>query len=112
MLTILVESIAFNSLATFDQDRLEFRNLLLRLALSNASPVSKAVLQSALALSSLHRYGVQEEATQHKISALQTLGASSKHSIDGPEGIQHLAAGMILAHFEVRGTPPNSEFMC
>jgi hypothetical protein len=73
----------------------------MRLALSDSSPSSAAVLRSALALSSLHRHGLQSDAFRLKAHALRTLITSGKDCIEGPRIIQHIAAGMILCHFEV-----------
>ncbi|KAH8705764.1 fungal-specific transcription factor domain-containing protein [Talaromyces proteolyticus] len=95
------QSVAFNSLAAFGQDRQELRDILLRLALSNCSSASNAVLQATLAYSSLHRYGLKMEAAQLKLRAIQELESASQNGIDVVEGIQHMAAGMILCYFEI-----------
>lgn len=88
-------------LAIFDPDKTELLSLLLRLALSDNSLPSVAVLQSTLALSSLHRFGLQPNAFQLKARALRTMIKSDMHGLERLRIIQHTAAGMILCHFEV-----------
>lgn len=73
----------------------------MRLALSDSSPSSMAVLQSALALSSLHRNGLQADVYQFKARALRTLITSCIADVKGPPIVQHIAASMILCHLEV-----------
>lgn len=79
--------------------------LLLRLALSDSSPSSAAVLQSALALSSFHRHGLQASVFRFKAHALRTLIISGKHCIESSTIVQHIAASMILCHLEMLGMP-------
>jgi Fungal specific transcription factor domain len=92
---------ASSTLAIFEPDKSEFMGLLVRLALSDSSPSSTAVLQSALALSSLHQHGVQGNVFRLKARALRALVISSNHGIEGPTVAQHIAASMILCHLEV-----------
>jgi len=73
----------------------------MRVALSK-SGASAAVLQSLLALSSLHRHGLQSHAARLKLSALSVLGASAKAGVDTYEVISHVATLMLLCCFEVR----------
>lgn len=79
----------------------------MRAARSNNSSSATAVLQSLLALSSLHRYGVQSQAMRLKISSLKALAAASvsKNSLDLEQVTQHVAAGMLLCSFEVSVQP-------
>ncbi|KAK9327061.1 hypothetical protein V1520DRAFT_284147 [Lipomyces starkeyi] len=92
---------ASSTLAIFESDKNEFLGLLLRLALSDSSPSSVAVLQSALALSSFHRHGLQASVFRFKARSLRTLIIASKHCIESPTVFQHIAASMILCHLEV-----------
>ncbi|KAH7230560.1 fungal-specific transcription factor domain-containing protein [Fusarium redolens] len=96
---------ASSALAIFESDKSEFLSLLLRLALSDSSPSSVAVLQSALALSSFHRHGLQASVFRFKARALRTLIISSKHCVEIPTVFQHIAANMILCHLEMLGIP-------
>ena len=96
-----VESRASFSLTTVGIDPLKLRSLLLRLAFTSDAPASAAVLQSLLAVASLHRYGHQPRAAEYKLSAIRLLNESSKRGLGAKETIQHGAAGMLLASFEV-----------
>jgi hypothetical protein len=71
------------------------------LALVDSSPSSTAVRQALLGLSSLHRYGVQAQAFEFKISAIKSLKAASHTNIGAAEALQHIAAGMLLCSFEI-----------
>jgi len=77
-------------------------NVLIRMALPSNTPSAAAVFRALLALSSLHRYGLQSQAADLKISAIAALAAASKSNIGPKEAIQHVAAGMLLCSFEVR----------
>lgn len=92
---------ASSTLAIFDPDKNEFLSLLVRLALSDSSTSSMAVLQSALALSAFHRYGLQADVFRFKARALRALVISSNHCIEKPTVAQHIAASMIMCHLEV-----------
>ncbi|KFY37219.1 hypothetical protein V494_04856 [Pseudogymnoascus sp. VKM F-4513 (FW-928)] len=96
---------ASSTLAIFEPDKNEFLGLLVRLALLDSSPSSTAVLQSALALSSFHRHGLQADVFQFKEHSLRTLIISCNHSLEGPTVVQHIAACMILCHLELLGMP-------
>ena len=79
------------------------------MALSDGSPTTKAVVESILALSSLHRFGPQAVASNHKLSALQTLASSLSMGIDSQRSLQHIVAGMLLCVFEVILKPQRKE---
>ncbi|KAI1196831.1 fungal-specific transcription factor domain-containing protein [Nemania serpens] len=96
------QSIAFSTLATFSSDLPGLRDTLVRMALTNHTIPSRAVLHAILALSSLHRDGLQLQATRHKTVAVGALGASAKTGIQTTaEAAQHLAANMLLCSFEI-----------
>ncbi|KFY12546.1 hypothetical protein V492_03819 [Pseudogymnoascus sp. VKM F-4246] len=95
------EMVVSNTLPMLDTDRSRIRRLLLQMAVSDDSPSSKAVLLSILALSSLHRDGQQEHAAQLKQSAIQALLASPEKHLSPEAGIKHIAAGILLASFEM-----------
>jgi hypothetical protein len=90
-----------STLSIFEPDKNEFLSLLVRLALSNSSQSSVAVLQSVLALSLFQRHGLQADVFRFKERALRTLIASCSHGIETPTIVQHIAARMILCHLEV-----------
>ncbi|VUC37314.1 unnamed protein product [Clonostachys rosea] len=89
------------TLGIFHQDFEGFRDVILRLAFSDDTPASKAVLQSLLTVSAIQRYGPSLQVDDLKLSALRALNSSSKHGIDGLAGIQQAAAQMLLCSFEV-----------
>ncbi|KAA8642705.1 uncharacterized protein ATNIH1004_009457 [Aspergillus tanneri] len=91
------QCIASRSLTTFGHDPTDVGNVLMRMTLANSSPSAAAVLRSMLALSSLHRDGLQPQAAELKISALRALAAASKNNISVTEAAQHVAAGMLLS---------------
>ncbi|RAO73970.1 uncharacterized protein BHQ10_009982 [Talaromyces amestolkiae] len=94
-----------STLAIFEPDKHEIVSLLVRLALSDSSPSSIAVLQSALALSSFHRHGLQAGVFRFRARALRTLITSCTPGIEVPTVVQHIAASMILCHLEMLGMP-------
>ncbi|KAI3395564.1 hypothetical protein diail_1075, partial [Diaporthe ilicicola] len=60
-----------------------------------------ALLYALLAFSSLHRYGVNEQAAQLKIQALRSLSASvADEPLVSEKAAQHVAASMLLGAFE------------
>jgi hypothetical protein len=75
----------------------------MRVALTSGTTSTKAVFQSLLALSSLHRYGIQSQAFEYKMSSIGALATASKSKscFSSTEVIQHVAAGMLLCSFEV-----------
>jgi hypothetical protein len=89
------------TLAIFEPDKIEILGLLMRLALSDNSPASMAVLQSALALSSFHRNGLKADVYRLKARALRILITSCIPCIEDLMVVQHIAASMILCHLEV-----------
>ncbi|OQE03170.1 hypothetical protein PENSOL_c001G05336 [Penicillium solitum] len=95
------QSTASCSLTTFGHDPTNVGNILIRMALVNNSPSTAAVLRSLLALSSLHRSGLQSQAAELKIAALNALSVASNREISAMETIQHVAAGMLLCSYEI-----------
>lgn len=71
------------------------------MALPDDSPTTKTVVQAVLAVSSLHRFGLQPQAINLKLSALRTLARSLMAGLDTKEVLQHNAAGVLLFTFEV-----------
>ncbi|KAJ5675523.1 hypothetical protein N7462_008420 [Penicillium macrosclerotiorum] len=99
--SIAVQCTASCSLTTFGHDPTDVGNMLIRIALVNNTPSAAAVLRSLLALSSLHRSGLQSQAAELKIGALKALGAALNGEIGKMEKVQHIAAGMLLCSFEI-----------
>ncbi|KAI0844099.1 fungal-specific transcription factor domain-containing protein [Daldinia vernicosa] len=92
---------ASRSLAIFGHDPIDLGNLLIRIALASDTTSALAVLQSLLALSSLHRHDVHSQAVELKISALKSLSAAAGNQLGTTEAVQHVAAGMLLCSFEI-----------
>ncbi|KAF1954602.1 hypothetical protein CC80DRAFT_475863 [Byssothecium circinans] len=99
---------ASRALTTFGRDPKLLKDALMRISLSENSPASTAVLHSLLGLSSLHRYGVNEQAMQLKISSLRALAKASETCFGSAEGVHHIAAGMLLCSFEVQQASCNA----
>ncbi|CAG9989596.1 unnamed protein product [Clonostachys byssicola] len=95
------ESVASNTLATFNQTRSELCGLLFRLALLDTTSSSKCVLWSILALASLDRNGNQYQTMQLKLTAVALLKSTSTDGMDDAEAVRHIAAGMIMTTFEI-----------
>ncbi|KAL4751359.1 fungal-specific transcription factor domain-containing protein [Aspergillus terricola var. indicus] len=95
------EHTASRALAVLGHDPMRIRSILIPMALIDTSPSSTAVRQALLGLSSLHRYGVQTQAFEFKISAIKSLKAASHTKIGAAEALQHVAAGMLLCSFEI-----------
>uniref|UniRef100_A0A8H7K9V2 Zn(2)-C6 fungal-type domain-containing protein n=1 Tax=Bionectria ochroleuca TaxID=29856 RepID=A0A8H7K9V2_BIOOC len=93
--------VAYKTMGIFHQDFEGFRDVILRLAFSDGTPASKAVLQSLLTVSAIQRHGPSLQVDDLKLSALRALKSSSEHGIDGLAGVQQVAAQMLLCSFEV-----------
>ncbi|KAJ0414191.1 hypothetical protein BJY00DRAFT_295510 [Aspergillus carlsbadensis] len=107
------ESTASQSLAILSHSPKDLGRTLLRMALANTSPSSTAVLHSLLALSSVHRYGLQAQCFELKISAIKALGEASHSTIGPAEALQHVAAGMLLCSFEIhKASCTSSQWWC
>ncbi|KAI1311765.1 fungal-specific transcription factor domain-containing protein [Xylaria venustula] len=92
----------FYTLPTFSADLAGVRDMLVQMALMNHTLPSRAVLHALLALSSLHRDGLQLQAVQHKTAAVGALAASAKKGVlITTEAAQHVAANMLLCSFEI-----------
>ncbi|KAH8900823.1 hypothetical protein GQ53DRAFT_131017 [Thozetella sp. PMI_491] len=97
------ESVALQTLTTCDSDHRRFVGNISRLALTDFSDSSRAVLQALLAIASLHRYGLCAETIKLQSAALRLLKDSAQLGLSDSEAIQHIAAGMLLCSFEIQG---------
>ncbi|KAF2119053.1 fungal-specific transcription factor domain-containing protein [Lophiotrema nucula] len=93
--------VASQALTVFGHEPTNLGNLLIRISLSSDSSSATAVRKAMLALSSLHRYGVQSQAIELKITSLKALASASKDNLGAVELVQHVAAGMLLCSFEI-----------
>ncbi|KAK7398430.1 hypothetical protein QQX98_012181 [Neonectria punicea] len=72
------------------------------MALTDDAVSGLALFYALLAFSSLHRYGLNEQAVQLKIQALQSLSASvTDEPLASAKAAQHVAASMLLGAFEI-----------
>ncbi|KAL3471255.1 fungal-specific transcription factor domain-containing protein [Aspergillus californicus] len=95
------QTTASRALTTLGPDPVDLCGILMRISLSSPSSSATAVYRALLGFSSLHRYGVQSQAFEFKVSALNALAAASGREIGATEAIQHVAAGMLLCSFEI-----------
>lgn len=73
------------------------------MALSSSGLPAFALMSSLLAISSLHRDGLQDLAFRYKITAINALAKSAEAGPpDTSESAQHAATCMLLAVFETR----------
>jgi hypothetical protein len=76
-------------------------------ALSHNSPPYQAAQYGLLAVSSLHRYGLQRQAAQYKIAAIRALSESTtKTDLTFSEASLLVATCMLLCSFEVSRADP------
>ena len=99
---LLVHASAYLSLVTFTAKSSLLRDVLIRMALEHGTISGSALFYALHAFASLHRNGLQQQAVQLKIAALQCLSASTKEALGSPaEAAQQVAASMLLGAFEV-----------
>jgi hypothetical protein len=97
-----VHDAAHLSLVTFAYTKDDTRDVLLRMVLTPNAASARGLLYALLAVSSLHRHGLCQEALSYKIAALRALSTSVTNvTKDTSEATQHVAASMLLCAFEV-----------
>lgn len=90
------------SLVTFGQRRCDIRDILLRMAMAQDAVSGLACFYAVLAFASLHRHGINEQALQLKVQAIQSLSASvAGEPLASAQAAQHVAASMLLGAFEI-----------
>lgn len=83
------------------------------MALANDSLPGQALFYALLAISSLRRNGLRQEAVHFKVSSLQALSKSARAGSLGPaEAAQHVATCMLLCAFEVSSGGPTVCVIC
>lgn len=98
----IVRHVASTSLATFGQDATHVGRILLQIGLQERTSSSAALLQTIVAFSSLHRYGLRPQSVEAKITALGYLARGSVDASSGAIGaLQHIGTCMLLCSFEV-----------
>lgn len=103
----LVDHIADSTLTICECDGISLRSSISRLALSDSTDASSAVLQAMLAVASVHRDGHQVESFRLQGRALRALKSSVRKGVDDSEIVQHLAANLLLCMFEVGTLAPS-----
>ena len=100
---MLVETTLATSLRAAYHDRKGLRSALIRMALTDNSTASTAVLHALFAFSAAasHRHNVRIQAEKHKFLAIQALRKSAFSGIDATMISQHMAANMLLCSSEV-----------
>lgn len=97
-----VYNFAHASLVTFGQSPWQIRDTLLSMVLAHDAVSESALFYALLAFSSLHHYGMNEQASQLKIQAIQSLSASvTDEPLVSAKAAQQVAASMLLGAFEV-----------
>ncbi|KAL4966727.1 Zn(II)2Cys6 transcription factor [Aspergillus stella-maris] len=91
---------ASKSLPILGHNPTDLGSLLLRISFTTTSPATLAVRTAILAYASIHLHGVQGQAFDLKIAALNSLRTASNKCIKGFEHL-HLAAGMLLCSFDI-----------
>lgn len=90
------------TLPAFAIDLESLRGVIARLAISDDSAPSRAVLNSLLALAALHSSQTPRRATEYIAIALRSLRVSAQEGIKRHHSLQHIAAGILICAFEVR----------
>ena len=88
-------------MTTIDDDHNGFRHVLIKLALSDKSASSEAVLQGILAFSAYH---LSESGTglEYSFAATKSLSASMRISTEPRDRLCQIAASMVLVTYGVR----------
>ncbi|KAL6917167.1 hypothetical protein FSST1_008662 [Fusarium sambucinum] len=90
------------SISTFGKDAHRVPGILIRMALSDKTPSSTAVLKSSLALASFHRDNAFNAMTRSKVAALRALAESTQGFIGVSDSACHIGAGIILSSLEIQ----------
>ena len=89
------------TVTTIDDDMNGFRHLLIKMAISDTSSSSKAVLQGILAISAYHLHGTGA-GLPYSFAAIGALSRSMRASSAFRDRVSQLAATMLLTSYEVR----------
>ena len=94
------ETVLSRIVTTIDDDRNGFRHVLIKMALSDASRSSAAVLQAILAFSAYHLSGSQA-GVKHSFAAISALSSSMRSSTGVSDRHYQLAASLLLTVYGV-----------
>ena len=101
MLLSYYETVLSRIMTTIDDDRNGFRHVLIKMALSEPSVSSAAVLQAILAFSAYHLSGSQA-GIKHSFAAISALSSSMQSSTELRDRYYQLAASLVLTTYGVR----------
>ena len=104
MLLSYYETVLSRIVTTIDDDRNGFRHVLIKMALSDSSVSSVAVLQAILAFSAYHLSGGQA-GIKHSFAAISALSSSMRLSTELRDRYHQLAASLILTTYGVSVIP-------
>ncbi|KPA39051.1 arginine metabolism regulation protein ii [Fusarium langsethiae] len=96
------------SISTLGRYSHKIPGILTRMALSDKTPSSTAVLKSSLALASFHRDNALHATARSKVAALRALAESTQGFISVNDSACHIAAGIILCTLEIQQTSTTS----
>ncbi|CAG1977805.1 unnamed protein product [Fusarium graminearum] len=96
------------SISTFGKDAQRVPKILIRMALSDNTPSSTAVLRSSIALASSHRDNEVYATARSKVAALRALAKSLQGFIGVSDSACHIGAGIILSTLEVQQSSTTS----
>ena len=100
MLLSYYEGVLSRMIPTIDDDSNGFRHVLIKMALSDASVSSAAVLQAILAFSAYHLSGSQA-GIKHSFAAISALSTSMRLSTELRDRYYQLAASLVLTTYGV-----------
>ena len=100
MLLSYYETVLSRIITTVDDDRNGFRHVLIKMALSDSSTSSAAVLQAILAFSAYHLYG-RQAGVKHNFAAISALSSSMRTSTELRDRYHQLATSLVLVMYAV-----------
>ena len=95
------ERVLSRLMTTIDDDHNGFRHILIRLALSDKSASSEAILQGILAFSAYH-LSESGAGLEYSFAATKSLSASMRISTEPRDRLCQIAASMVLVTYGVR----------
>jgi hypothetical protein len=96
-----VFSAVLSALPAFDMNLTQLSGIITRLAFSDNSTSTQAVLQSLLALATFYRTGDRQQTTELTVAALKSLRLSAQSGLSRDMSLQHIVASMLICSVEV-----------
>ena len=79
----------------------QLSGIITRLAFSDDSTSTQAVVQSLLALATFYRTGDRQQTTELTVAALKSLRLSAQSGLSRDMSLQHIVASMLICSVEV-----------